>query len=87
MASKPRTLHGDGSEGKLISVCSSSPQSKCALISLLQHSQVLRQMSSSDLFETEFGYVAKKKYRRKWEQSLGPASLIEALRLRKKSHF
>lgn len=86
MAPKPRMLHGKGSEGKLIFVCSSSPQPKCALISLLQPSQVLRQILSPDLFETKFGHMAKKA-RRKWEQSLGPASLIEALGLGKKSHF
>lgn len=84
--SKPRMLHGNGSEGKLICVCSSSPRHKCALISLLQHSQILRQILSSDWFETKFGHMAKK-HRRKWEQSLGPASLIEALVLRKKIPF
>lgn len=77
-------LHGNGSEGKLMFVGSGSPQPNWALIPLLQHSQVLRQILSSDLFGTKFGQVViKKNYRRKWEQSLGPAFLIETLGLRK----
>lgn len=74
MTSKLRTLHGNGSEGKFIFVCSSSPQSKCALISLRQHSQVLRQILSSDLFETKFGYMAKKKKKIQKEMETKPGT-------------
>lgn len=41
------------------------------------------------LFETRFGYIGikKRKEGKKLGQSLGPASLIEALYLRKRTRF
>lgn len=51
VACGPRTLDGNGSESNLIFVFTSSLRSTCALISLLQHLQILRWLFSSELLD------------------------------------